>query len=169
MSRIVVGVDESPAAGKALRWALHEAALRKCDLVAVSAWQVPEPAFNIYSPQAYSDLRAEVAEEHHRLAQQVLDAAFFLEAESADVHAIVEAPEGRPATVLVAESADADLVVVGARGLRGIRRAILGSTSADVVAHAACPVVVVHASGDDHSLLEEAETAAEIEMLVGEE
>ena len=43
----------------------------------------------------------------------------------------------------LAEESDAGLVVVGSRGLDGVRRAHLGSTSASVVSHAHAPVLVV--------------------------
>ena len=47
---------------------------------------------------------------------------------------------------LVAESASAELVVVGSHGRTGLKAALLGSVSRHVVSHAACPVVVVKAS-----------------------
>jgi nucleotide-binding universal stress UspA family protein len=54
--------------------------------------------------------------------------------------------EGDAGEVLVAESNQADLVVVGSHGRSGFKAAILGSVSRHVVDHAACPVVVVKTS-----------------------
>jgi len=44
-----------------------------------------------------------------------------------------------------AEQQDIDLIVVGTHGRRGVRRWLLGSVAADVVRHAPCPVLTVHA------------------------
>ena len=43
----------------------------------------------------------------------------------------------------MAEELDAGLVVVGNRGLGGIKRALIGSVSNSVVRHAHCPVLVM--------------------------
>jgi nucleotide-binding universal stress UspA family protein len=56
--------------------------------------------------------------------------------------------EGDAGDALVSESAGADLVVVGSHGRTGIKAALLGSVSRHVVDRAACPVVVVKASGN---------------------
>jgi nucleotide-binding universal stress UspA family protein len=45
--------------------------------------------------------------------------------------------------VALAEELGADLIVIGSRGLGGVRRALMGSVSDSVVRHAHCPVLVV--------------------------
>jgi nucleotide-binding universal stress UspA family protein len=45
--------------------------------------------------------------------------------------------------VALAEELGADLIVMGSRGLGGVRRALIGSVSDSVVRHAHCPVLVV--------------------------
>jgi nucleotide-binding universal stress UspA family protein len=61
--------------------------------------------------------------------------------EVADSHLV----RGRPDSELVhiSEEIDAGLIVMGSRGLGGVRRALMGSVSDSVVRHAHCPVLVV--------------------------
>jgi nucleotide-binding universal stress UspA family protein len=51
--------------------------------------------------------------------------------------------EGQPAEVLVEAAEDADLLVVGSRGLGGFRGLLLGSVGQQCAHHARCPVVIV--------------------------
>ena len=55
----------------------------------------------------------------------------------------VEAINGQAAKALIDASADADLLVLGARGGGGFRGLTVGSVTNQVVHHAACPVVVI--------------------------
>jgi len=57
---------------------------------------------------------------------------------------------GRPdrEIVAMAEKVGAGLIVMGSRGLGGVRRALMGSVSDSVVRHANCPVLVVRSSED---------------------
>lgn len=147
---IVVGVDGSEAAGAALRWALDEARLRSATVVAVHAWSFvpPQP---IGDPGMLAmpagDLPGQLSAEREA-AQAGLDQALEeLVGDATDVQVERKLVEGDAGDVLVAESQNASLVVVGSHGRSGFKAAILGSVSRHVVNHAACPVVVVKASG----------------------
>lgn len=61
--------------------------------------------------------------------------------------------QGPPAEEIVrlAEEIDVDLIAVGSRGLGGIRRALMGSVSDDVVRYAHCPVLVVREKEEQHT------------------
>jgi nucleotide-binding universal stress UspA family protein len=54
---------------------------------------------------------------------------------------------GAPARALLDMATDADLVVVGSRGLGGFAGLLLGSVSQQVAHHASCPVVIVPEEG----------------------
>jgi nucleotide-binding universal stress UspA family protein len=146
---IVVGVDGSDASHEALRWAADEARLRSASLVAVYAWAFvpPQP---IGDPGMLAmpagDLPGQL-EAESEAAQIALDEA-VAGVLGADPPVDVEKRlvEGDAGDVLVGESKAAELVVVGSHGRSGLKAALLGSVSRHVVAHAACPVVVVKAS-----------------------
>jgi nucleotide-binding universal stress UspA family protein len=61
-----------------------------------------------------------------------------------DVDVVHVTVRGRPAQVLVDESEHADLLVVGSRGLGGLRGMVLGSVGHHCAAHSHCPVVIAH-------------------------
>ena len=148
---IVVGVDGSDASDEALRWAAEEARLRSAGLVAVHAWSFV-PAQPIGDPGMLAmpagDLPGQLQAEGEA-AQTSLDSAVTdaLGAEPA-VEVQKRLVEGDAGEVLVAESKEAELVVVGSHGRSGFKAALLGSVSRHVVDHAACPVVVVKASAE---------------------
>jgi nucleotide-binding universal stress UspA family protein len=67
------------------------------------------------------------------------------EAESQGVELMTHAREGEPAQALlsVADEQDADLIVVGARGLTGLERFLLGSVTSKLAHHAPCSLMIV--------------------------
>jgi nucleotide-binding universal stress UspA family protein len=145
--RIVVGLDGSDSSSAALKWALDEAELRGVDVHAVMAWQ-PPAAYNAPNIMAVStlvtgeDVAAAAAAEVSRIATEA--------GAGRSVKITAEALEGHPAEVLISAARDASLLVVGTRGHGGFVGALLGSISHHVVAHAACPVVVI----PDHARME---------------
>jgi nucleotide-binding universal stress UspA family protein len=139
---IVVGVDSSDGAKEALRFALEEARLRHATLRVVHAWQygyIGVTGLEGFSPVVGADLG-----ELRRTAEVALDATLqevVPDAEGIEIERRVV--EGAAATVLVDESRQADLLVVGSRGHGGFAGLLLGSVGQQCAQHAACPVVIV--------------------------
>lgn len=134
---VVVGVDGSSTSGAALRWAIREVSTRRLPLRLVSAWN---PSYDIDT----LGLATRTVEDHCRAALDAARDEVSLAAPAVEVS--TKTYIGPPTTTLVEESRHADTVVVGSRGLRPVSAFLLGATSLEVAAHAACPVVVVRAT-----------------------
>jgi nucleotide-binding universal stress UspA family protein len=138
MSTIVVGVDGSNGARTALDFALHEARRRGAGVRVVAAWQLPAVAYaGGYGP-GDSELYGELEQEARDNATHALEQ---MHAGGLEITTVVR--EGNAAHVLLAEAADADLLVVGSRGLGGFRGLLLGSVSQQCAHHTPCPLVIV--------------------------
>ena len=138
--RIVVGVDGSPAANAALRWAVRHAELTGDAVEAVIVWQFPI----IGASYGWAGVAVTDGMDLRALAEKTLTQA--IDEASSHGSAVAITPriiEGYPASVLVEESADADLLVVGSRGHGTFAEALLGSVSQHCSHHARCPVVIV--------------------------
>lgn len=68
-----------------------------------------------------------------------------LEGHGVVVHSIARLGEPADALLAVAEELDADLLVIGNRGMSGVRRYLLGNVADRVAHHAPCSVHIVHA------------------------
>jgi nucleotide-binding universal stress UspA family protein len=141
MAGIVVGVDGSDDAHRALDWAMKEAAIRHVPLtvlavheVAASAW-TGNPIILPGDEPTVETIRKAVEETVEKAAAQL--------GEPQPSSVTVRATNGFAAQELIDASRDADLVVLGSRGAGGFARLMMGSVSNQVVHHAQCPVVVV--------------------------
>jgi nucleotide-binding universal stress UspA family protein len=136
---IVVGVDGSPSSRTALNWAAAEAADHGADLVVLNVWEhtLPPPAGSVSVSERY------VPDESQRTAEDLVKLIKEELGEDPPVLVQPRVKEGQPAKVLIEESEDADLLVVGTRGHGGFRGLVLGSVSQHVAGYAKCPVAVV--------------------------
>jgi nucleotide-binding universal stress UspA family protein len=132
---VVVGVDGSDSSAEALRWAVRQSGLTGQELHAVVSWDYPVD----FAAGGFAEFDPE-ANARDVLATAVADALDPVDAERVHQHVVA----GHPARVLLDAAADADLLVVGSRGHGGFAGMLLGSVSQHVVAHATCPVLVVH-------------------------
>ena len=137
----MIGVDGSDAAKEALQYGLHEASIRGTRVRAVHAWMhssaLPAAGPGILPAVDASPFR-EAAES---LLRTTVEAVAGDAADRID-RVVVESPAGPG---IIANARDAELIVVGRRGLGAVRSLVLGSVSSYVVQHATCPVLVVPA------------------------
>jgi len=138
---IVIGVDGSDAAKEALQYGLHEASMRGTRVRVVHAWMhssaIPATGPGMLPAVDASPIRA-AAED---LLRKTVEAVAGDAADRID-RVVVESPAGPG---IIANARDAELIVVGRRGLGTMRSLVLGSVSSYVVQHATCPVLVVPA------------------------
>ncbi len=128
--RIVVGVDGSEIAMKALDWAALEADRTGAVLEIHTAY---EPGYvHVTQDEIQKNMERLVEEATARVAQL---------APGVTTKSVTR--EESPATALIEASDGADLLVVGARGLGGFKGLLLGSVSQKCCLHAHCALVVV--------------------------
>lgn len=144
--RIVVGVDGSPGSTRALMWAAAQAARCDASLRIVTAFLAPDlgPEAYEYGPPSKEVEAAAAEQARRRAAEAVEQARRVLPADRVSTEVL----PGGAAAVLIDQSRQADLLVVGSRGLGGFRGLLLGSVSHECVSHAACPVVVVRVNAE---------------------
>ena len=136
---IVVGTDGSSQAERALEEAIAIAARDDAQLHIVTAF--PDPALireRITSGATAASVNLS------QVADSVLNRANE-RAEAKGVRAETHASESEPAEAILqlASQVNADLIVVGSRGLSGIQRFLMGSVSSKVSEHASCSVMIV--------------------------
>lgn len=128
---ILVGYDGSSGSQRALKWAAREARQRRVALTVCHAWT-----------RGHSGPPGGPGQDDpaRRSAERILASGLRLTG-SQQVRPLLA--EGPAARTLCENSSDADMVVVGSRGLGGLPGLLLGSVSLQVAAHASGPVVVV--------------------------
>lgn len=140
---IVVGVDGSESALEAVIWAAKTAERQGKTLSILGAFETQAAAYApaLVIPQEVIDVIRTEAE------TSVQKAAAAAREVAPSITVNTKSQEGRPASLLVEESEHADLVVVGSRGLGGVKGLFLGSVGVDVAAHAKSPVLVYAGAG----------------------
>jgi len=142
-SRIVVGTDGSETAAEAVRQARELARLAGATLSIVSAYSpVPERKVKDQQRDAPADVQYEIGPRED--VNLVLDTA-AAEARKDGIEVQTHPVEGDPGEAIlnVAEETDADLIVVGNKGMTGARRFLLGSVPNNISHHARCSVMIV--------------------------
>jgi nucleotide-binding universal stress UspA family protein len=141
--KIVVGTDGSPTAGIALDHAIGLAKATGAVVHIVNAYKsmtAMAGMAGIGSDFSVPD-RGVMEDDARRVCEEAAQTA-----RAAGLEAVTHIAEGDPADALVniAEYEDADLIVVGNRGMMGAKRFLTGSVPNRVAHHCPCHLLVVH-------------------------
>jgi nucleotide-binding universal stress UspA family protein len=145
ITKILVAIDGSEHADKALNFALDLAEKYSATITLVNVFQVP--MFGYLGEQfAYPALLAEFTNEVKKAHEQILSKALKKAKElkpNLKISTVLE--EGRPSDKIVetAKEGNFDLIVMGHRGLGRVKEFFLGSVSDRVADEAHCPVLIV--------------------------
>lgn len=142
-SGIIVGVDGSPRANAAIRWAARDAAIRNLPLTIAHA--APPPLETWLATPVPTGIREWQQELGHQILNDAIQIAKESTKESLQIGSKLLSTAIVPA--LVDMSKEAQMVVVGCRGQGALARTLLGSVSMGLVHHAHCPVAVIHDEG----------------------
>ena len=134
---IVVGTDGSPAASRAIDWALSWAQAVQAPVQIIASEAVP-PGMTQDSPNLGAKAEQAINAEKERLG-------YAPEGVAVELRALV----AHPVTALLEASQNAAAVVVGTRGSGAFQGSVVGSTSGAVAAQAHCPTIVIPPNAPD--------------------
>lgn len=139
--RVVVGVDGSADSMRALAYAFDFADRHHLDLTVMHTWDVPPigALTGVPGPESADQIRSMADDEARWAAEELVGFSEHFPS----VAVTQKVLQGSPVRVLVAESEQAALLVVGSRGRGGFLGLLLGSVSHGVLHHASCNVAVV--------------------------
>jgi nucleotide-binding universal stress UspA family protein len=145
MGVVVVGVDGSENSVEALRWAAAQAVRTGAELRAVFVWEYPY--MDIVSPGLGATLPP--WSEMQVAARAALNESITRAQLPSGLRVARVVVEGSPSRMLLDESKDADLLVIGARGHGGFRGLVTGSVATQAVNHSTVPVTVIRTAEPD--------------------
>jgi nucleotide-binding universal stress UspA family protein len=141
--KILAGTDGSPTAKLALQAAARIAKTGGAEMIIVCVFDPPTQS------QLHDQILSAPSDEHWRItgaaaAEEIVDKAVSMIAD-VGVEAKGRIEVGDPAEMIlsVAEEESCDLVVVGNKGMKGIKRFLLGSVPNRVSHHSPCDVMIV--------------------------
>jgi nucleotide-binding universal stress UspA family protein len=142
---LIVGVDGSPASIKALEWAAKNAHALDCTIEVITTWEPYIPSGELVGSGMAPGLVVPELDPERVAEDSLATSIKMVFGATPPAHLIHRTLMGAPERVLVDESENATLLVVGSRGHGKLHDLVLGSVSSTCAARAKCPVVVLHA------------------------
>jgi len=142
---ILVAIDGSADAERALGHAIDLAASENAKLTIFSAVPAPPPfAYATPGAAALGDLGAQARTE----TEEIVSAALDRVPADVSVSSVIKEEPAKQALLKQIVAGGHDLVAMGSRGRGAVRSALLGSVSHHVLHHCDVPVLIVHAERD---------------------
>jgi nucleotide-binding universal stress UspA family protein len=142
---IVVGTDGSATAIEAVRHAAQLAGLAGARLHIVHAYQPVSPLASIGPDAGGAAMALGVREAAEAEATRLLrDTARQLDGAGVEIETHLQVGDPADGLVETADAVGADVIVVGSKGMSGVRRYVLGSVPNKVSHHCPCHLLIVH-------------------------
>jgi nucleotide-binding universal stress UspA family protein len=146
IQRILVATDFTETSDRALEFAVELARKFAASITVVHAYQIPAMGF----ADAGYIAGAEVAAQLSTAGQNRLDAVIDANKTSGvPMQAVLREGVAWEEVNAMAKEVDANLIVIGTHGRRGLARALLGSVAENVIRTSTTPVLVIHGPRDD--------------------
>lgn len=139
--RVMVAYDGTPQASAALSWAVREAKSRRWPLTIAMAHTVVSTSLRSAGPMLAAG--AAKATVHRAQREHLAEKAQEIRDANPDLEVTTDYVARGPAGYLVEQSEQPGMVVIGTRGVGGVRAAMLGGVADEVITYARGPVVVV--------------------------
>jgi nucleotide-binding universal stress UspA family protein len=158
-NKILLATDGSEDADLAARAAIELSNRTASELHVVHVWH------DVPTPHLHSFVRAQLKQEAEETLQKLLERIEQAGGTVAQAHL----REGRTVDEILdlSEELEVGLLIVGSRGLGGVRRLLLGSVSEGIIHHARRPVLVVHGGQDAWSAGTQSPSTAETVLATG--
>ena len=141
---IVVPADGSENSKRALQHAVSIAERNKAQLVVVHVANIVSAISNFdQTPISGGYVSEQIAEDMEETGKEILNDVVKEVPADVTVKSVFEGGSPGPAVLAVAKKFNADLIVMGSRGLGPLKGLFMGSVSSYVTSHSTCPVLVV--------------------------
>lgn len=140
--KIVIPVDSSSSSQRGLQVAKEYAEKFPAEIYLINIQNSPMELAALHQPGMFP---METSQQLEGLAMPILNEAakVFEDYKEMPVHKVVLYGHASDQICTYAEEIDADLIIIGSRGLSSLKRFLLGSTTNQVVPHAPCSVLVI--------------------------
>jgi nucleotide-binding universal stress UspA family protein len=138
--RILMGIDNSVSSRNMVRVLVSQFRTENAEILALHVLEPVEPVAAPEMAQGYAPELEGQKKEFLALVGRIADE---LRTAGFSAHAAVEIGDARETIIATSIAWDADLILVGSHGKRGIQRFLLGSVSESVARHAKCSVEIV--------------------------
>ncbi len=142
MKTIIIPIDFSACSTNAANYAIELVKKIKAKIIFIHAFQIPAPIPEAY---VYPISSSELKSDYTKRLKEMVESELGLIGSSA-IDFSYEVTEGNTANQIIsaAKKYNAKMIIMGTEGASGIvKKYILGSTAADVIAQSTCPVLVI--------------------------
>lgn len=142
--KIIVPADGSENSKRALAHAVAIANRNDAELIIVHVANIVSAISNFdQTPISGGYVSEQIAEDMEATGKEILNEVIEEVPDNITVKSVFEVGSPGPAVLAVAKKNNADLIVMGSRGLGPLKGLFMGSVSSYVTSHSTCPVLVV--------------------------